>query len=96
MDWDEELVVITGGGSGLGRVLAQMFGMRGVDVVVLDLVRPGDWDGDEGLGGVRFYECDVGDAAAVEGVKGRIEKDVCSASNLHSSTFHSCLNLICT
>jgi len=86
VDWDEELVVITGGASGLGRILAQTFGMRGVDVVVLDLVKPRDWGYDEAVAEVGFYECDVGDAGAVERVKERIGRDVCSwFFNLHLS-----------
>lgn len=76
VDWDEEVVVITGGASGLGKVLVQMFGMRGASVAVLDVKQPEKES--EGLAGVRFYECDVGDAAAVEKAKGEIEKDVCS------------------
>lgn len=80
VDWDEEVVVITGGASGLGRVLAQTFGMRGASVAVLDVVKPREGER-EGLDGVQFYECDVGDVKAVKGARGRIEKDVCSRRN---------------
>ena len=70
IDWDEEVVVITGGASGLGKILAEMYGMRGASVAVLDVRRP------EGLARMNFYECDVGDPNAVDRVKSRIEKDV--------------------
>jgi hypothetical protein len=75
VNWDEEVVVITGGASGLGKILAQTYGMRGASVAVLDVQKPGKES--EGLAGVEFYECDVGDAEAVLGIKGRIEEDVC-------------------
>jgi hypothetical protein len=75
VDWDEEVVVITGGANGLGKILAEMYGMRGASVAVLDVQKPEKES--EGLARVAFYECDVGDAAAVEKVKGSIEKDVC-------------------
>ncbi|KAK3721778.1 hypothetical protein LTR37_002943 [Vermiconidia calcicola] len=81
VDWDEEVVVITGGANGLGKILAEMYGMRGASVAVLDIHKPEKES--EGLAGVRFYACDVGDAAAVEEAKNEIEKDVCS--NLYQS-----------
>ena len=77
VDWDEEVVVITGGANGLGKILAEMYGMRGASVAVLDVRKPEKES--EGLAGVNFYTCDVGDAKAVEKVKAEIEKDVCRA-----------------
>jgi len=78
LDWDEEVVVITGGASGLGKILVQMYGMRGASVAVLDVRIPDEKqrEREEGLADVRFYECDVGDVGAVERVKGEIETDV--------------------
>ena len=77
MDWDEEVVVITGGANGLGKILAEMYGMRGASVAVLDVQKPEKES--EGLAVINFYTCDVGDAEAVQKVKGEIEKDVCRA-----------------
>lgn len=74
LDWDEEVVVITGGVSGLGKIMAETFGMRGASVAVLDVQKPTKES--EGLAGVQFYHCDVGDVAAVEKAKVAIEKDV--------------------
>jgi len=76
LNWDEEVVVITGGASGLGKILAEMYGMRGASVAVLDVQEPEKES--EGLAGVQLYQCDVGDAAAVQKVKDQIEKNVCS------------------
>ena len=74
LDWDEEVVVITGGASGLGKIIAEMYGMRGASVAILDVQKPSKES--EGLAGVEFYECDVGNDEAVEKVKSQIEKDV--------------------
>ncbi|KAK5134580.1 hypothetical protein LTR08_006366 [Meristemomyces frigidus] len=76
LDWETEVVVITGGASGLGRVMTEMFGMRGASVAVLDVREPETQGRSEGLAGVRFYQCDVGDAALVEKAKELIEKDL--------------------
>lgn len=46
VDWENEVVVITGGGAGLGRVLAQMFLRKGAKVAVLD-IRPADEEATE-------------------------------------------------
>ena len=88
VDWDEEIVVITGGASGLGKILAETYGMRGASVAVLDIQKPEKES--EGLAGVQFYTCDVGDAEAVEKAKREIEKDVCSSPNQlpHDSSRH--------
>lgn len=67
--------MITGGGSGLGECVAEIFGFRGVSVAVIDK-RLGQWKGDNMEGGVRGYECDVGDREAVERVWRRIVEDV--------------------
>lgn len=72
--WDDEVVVITGGANGLGKIIAEMYGMRGASVAVLDVKKPEKES--EGLAGVTFYTCDVGDPTAIEKVKAEIEKDV--------------------
>lgn len=80
VDWDEEVVVITGGANGLGRVIAETYGMRGARVAVLDVDGPDQMEGEEGeegLAGVKFYRCDIGNAEEVVDVAGRIQRDVC-------------------
>ncbi|KAJ9620158.1 hypothetical protein H2203_007923 [Taxawa tesnikishii (nom. ined.)] len=79
LNWDDEVVVITGGSSGLGRVIANTYGMRGVTVAVLD-VKPfyemGKEEEDESGQNIKWYECDIGDGDAVRKVKEAIEKDL--------------------
>jgi NAD(P)-dependent dehydrogenase (short-subunit alcohol dehydrogenase family) len=79
LNWDEEVVVITGGAGGLGKVLAETYGMRGVSVAVLDIREPGEQS--EALENVRFYECDVSRIEDVQKAKLAIEQDVRSKIN---------------
>lgn len=77
VDLGEEVVVITGGASGLGLLIAQIYGMRGVSVAVLDVKEAADLEGWQELSGVEYYKCDVGDRKEVEKTAKMIEKDVC-------------------
>lgn len=74
VDWDEEIVVVTGGASGLGRIIAETYSMRGASVAVLDVVQPTEEI--EGQAAIKNYLCDVGDEAAVQVAAKQIEKDV--------------------
>ena len=73
IDLEEEVIVITGGASGLGLTIAEVYGMRGASVAVLDVK---ELEGAEERG-VRWYRCDVGNREEVERVRGLVEKDVC-------------------
>ncbi|KAL2821078.1 hypothetical protein BJX63DRAFT_443589 [Aspergillus granulosus] len=76
VDLSEEVIVITGGASGLGRLIAQIYGLRGVTVAVLDIAEKGAVKGWEEVGGVEYYQCDIGDRGQVERVKERILQDL--------------------
>ncbi|KAI9696051.1 MAG: hypothetical protein M1836_005882 [Candelina mexicana] len=71
VDLSEEVIVITGGASGLGLLIAEVYGMRGASVAVLDVK---ELDAKEAMG-VEFYRCDVGDRGQVDRVAKEIEKD---------------------
>lgn len=74
----EEVVIITGGASGLGLLLAETFGMRGASVAVLDI------KGEQSEAkGVTFYKCDVSERHEIESVAERINDEV-------STSLHSC------
>jgi NAD(P)-dependent dehydrogenase (short-subunit alcohol dehydrogenase family) len=68
----EEVIVITGGASGLGLLIAEVYGMRGATVAVLDVLDLESGD----ARGVTAYKCDVGDKAQVAKVAAQIEKEV--------------------
>ncbi|KAF0559073.1 NADP-binding protein [Gigaspora margarita] len=53
LDWDDEVVVITGGSSGLGSLLAETLA-RNVTVIVLD-IKPPEVEHDN----IIYFECDV-------------------------------------
>ncbi|RAK98977.1 NAD(P)-binding protein, partial [Aspergillus ibericus CBS 121593] len=84
VDLSEEVVVVTGGASGLGLLIARVYCLRGVRVAILDLSVDGDGvrelrgevgevGDDQGLG---VYRCDVGDRGEVERVLGRVEREL--------------------
>ncbi|MCJ1398048.1 hypothetical protein MMC11_001245 [Xylographa trunciseda] len=73
VDLEEEVIVITGGASGLGRCLAEIYALRGSTVAVLDI--RGKESGDS-LEDVSYYKCDVGDAAAMAHVWARITEEL--------------------
>ncbi|EME83016.1 uncharacterized protein MYCFIDRAFT_35848 [Pseudocercospora fijiensis CIRAD86] len=84
VDWNEEVVVITGGANGLGKIIAETYGMRGASVAVLDVSSPEKES--EGLAGVQYYQCDVGDANAVDAVARKIEKESLTCAQLGAPT----------
>ena len=99
VSWEDEIVVITGGSGGLGRVIAETYGMRGVSVAVLDVQPFYDVKGQPFAeeSNIRWYECDVGDEEAVKKAKALIEKDVRRVYNLllNRRVFHSRLSPDC-
>jgi len=72
VDLSEEVIVITGGASGLGLLVAEVYGMRGATVAVLDIQ---DLESGEARG-VTHYKCDISDRAQVIKVAAKIEQDV--------------------
>lgn len=84
VDPAREVVLVTGGASGLGLLIAQMYGMKGASVAVLDIRNVAEDEVEEVFGvGVRFFRGDVGDRRVLEGVKGRIVEEVCRFPKLH-------------
>lgn len=75
VDLEDEVIVITGGASGLGMLVAEVYGMRGATVAVLDV---NEMENGEARG-VTCYKCDVSDREAVEKVAKEIEKEVSTA-----------------
>jgi hypothetical protein len=72
VDFSEEVIVITGGASGLGLLIAEVYGMRGASVAVLDVK---DLEAGEARG-VYVYKCDVGDKEQIARAAIEIERDV--------------------
>jgi hypothetical protein len=72
VDLSEEVIVITGGAGGLGMLVAEVYGLRGATVAVLDV---NEMDNGEARG-VTYYKCDVSDKTQVAKVATEIEKEV--------------------
>lgn len=85
VDLSDEVIVITGGASGLGLLTAEVYGMRGATVAVLDV---NEMENTEARG-VTYYKCDVGDKEQVVKVAAEIEIDV--SSKIEDSCFRTIL-----
>lgn len=72
VDLSEEVIVITGGTSGLGLLVAEVYGMRGATVAVLD---KNPLENTEARG-ITYYQCDVSDKAQIARVAADIERDL--------------------
>lgn len=83
VDSAREVVLVTGGASGLGLLIAQIYGMKGASVAVLDIRDLGENEVVEAFGeGVGYWRCDVGERGALERVKKEIEMEVCCLTPL--------------
>ena len=71
MNKTDEVMVVTGGSSGLGLLIAQVYGMRGMSVAVLDIREP-----EVEVMNVSYYHCDVGDKDQVRKAAKQIQEDV--------------------
>ncbi|KAI0200574.1 short-chain dehydrogenase [Astrocystis sublimbata] len=72
VDLTEEVIVITGGSSGLGLLVAEVYGMRGATIAVLDTNPPESTE----ARGITYYQCDVTDRAQIARVAQEIERDL--------------------
>ncbi|MCJ1284628.1 hypothetical protein MMC26_003962 [Xylographa opegraphella] len=73
VDLEDEIIVITGGASGLGRCIAEIYALRGATVAVLDIRGK---ESANAIEDVSYYRCDVGDAAAVADVWAQITTEL--------------------
>ncbi|KAI0162728.1 hypothetical protein BJ166DRAFT_524374 [Pestalotiopsis sp. NC0098] len=72
VDLSEEVIVITGGASGLGLLIAEVYGMRGATVAVLDKAEVESTD----VRGITHYKCDITDKEQISRVRKEIERDL--------------------
>lgn len=57
-NWNKEVVILTGGSSGIGRQIAQLLGQKEIKVAILDITAP-DTAASPLPNSVRFYQCDI-------------------------------------
>ncbi|KAF2195378.1 NAD(P)-binding protein [Zopfia rhizophila CBS 207.26] len=60
-DWMKEVVVVTGGSDGIGKIVVELFAERGIKVAVLD-VQPLTFDAPPS---VRFFKCDLASTSSI-------------------------------
>jgi len=71
LDWGEQIVLITGGASGVGELLANTLAVRNVAVVVLD-IKPIVTENYN----ITYYNCDVSKWEEVEAVAKKVIEDI--------------------
>lgn len=74
VDPSDEIIVITGGASGLGLVIAEFYAMRGSTVAVVD-IQPNN--ALQEAKGIAYYQCDVGNAEHVRITAKKVQNEVC-------------------
>lgn len=79
---EDEVIVITGGASGLGLLIAEVYGMRGASVAVLDVKEMENGE----ARGVTCYKCDVTDKEQLARVERQIEEEVSLILSYFSSS----------
>ncbi|QIW97721.1 hypothetical protein AMS68_003239 [Peltaster fructicola] len=79
-DWEKEVIVVTGGSNGLGKLIVEMFAMRGNTVAVLDIQMPTEKEINDSdalnRDNVHWYKCDVSKFDEVKAVNEQIERDL--------------------
>lgn len=71
VSWEDQIVLITGGASGVGELLANTLAVRNITVIVLDVKVP-QFDNDN----ITFYQCDISQWSAVEKVAKQIVEEI--------------------
>ncbi|KAF8204739.1 hypothetical protein BJ912DRAFT_1018041 [Pholiota molesta] len=71
LDWSEQIVIITGGSSGIGELLANTLAVRNVTVVVLD-IKPIATENYN----IAYYKCDVSKWDEVEAVSKKVLEEI--------------------
>ncbi|KAN0097551.1 hypothetical protein V8E55_001997 [Tylopilus felleus] len=71
LDWSDQIVLITGGSSGIGELLANTLAVRNVNVVVLD-IKPIQTENYN----ITYYQCDVSKWEEVEAVSKKVIEEV--------------------
>lgn len=68
----KDIVLITGGSSGLGKEISKKFSLQGATVIVIDLVIPPE---SKRIQRVQYYSCDVSDKSQILATQKKIKQD---------------------
>ena len=73
----DKVVIVTGGGSGIGRAICKRFAEEGAKVAILDVNIKGAEETVAMIGdSARAFECDISDHVAVEATVAKVEADL--------------------
>ncbi|KAG9508331.1 hypothetical protein J7337_001895 [Fusarium musae] len=70
-DWSREIVVVTGGSSGIGAAIVSKFAEKGIKVLILDRIPPAT----KLVPNTYFYKIDLTDSEAISSVSDQIRED---------------------
>ena len=68
--WPQELVFVTGGAAGIGKLTAERLARKGAKVAAVDVV-----DFKPEHANIKTYKCDISDIEALQAVREQIVKD---------------------
>ena len=85
MAFKGKVALITGGASGMGRVMALRLASGGAHVAILDMNREGLEATASLATGIRAFPCDVSDARAVAAVVSEVETEIGPIDRLASA-----------
>ena len=85
MAFSGEVVLITGGGSGMGQLAARRFGQQGKKVAIFDINEVGLNATKEGCAGIHSWVVDITDAGAVKKAVEEVEKALGPVDRLYNA-----------
>ncbi|KAJ1953879.1 hypothetical protein EC988_002743 [Linderina pennispora] len=91
IQWDKQLVVLTGGSHGVGLSLLNQLSLTGARIAVIDLTEP-----PEELASTFFYKCDLADTNQITQTVARINNDLGIPTILVNNAGAVCTKLIHT
>ncbi|ORX65855.1 NAD(P)-binding protein [Linderina pennispora] len=91
IQWDKQLIVLTGGSHGVGLSLLNQLSQTGARIAVIDLAEP-----PEELASTFFYKCDLADTNQITQTVARINNDLGIPTMLVNNAGAVCTKLIHT
>lgn len=81
---NNDVILITGGGSGMGREAARRFAGRGASVAIFDVSEAGMAETAEGFDNIRGWSVDITDFEAVKAAVAAVESELGPISRLYN------------
>ena len=85
MAFEGKVVLITGGGSGMGRTAARQLASQGASVAILDVNEAGMAETADGYPSVTPFVVDISDTDAVHGVVQQVERELGAIDRVYNA-----------